>query len=176
MKSKSFPTLHRQQHHYNSPLVQPLFYESTRILFVCKEYKNNNFIQQFLLFRVNLHRRLMKVPWHMCVVLLMQEDVFIYHEKHVYALVHLFIYCKLLVYCKLIAEHHMNTAIQIRCLSIMWMNLIWITRAQFVRASKVQATIQSHLHGINGSPATSLKRLKIKLNPSCPLDWEWDWL
>ncbi len=26
-----------------------------RILFVCKENKNNDFIQQFLLFRVSLH-------------------------------------------------------------------------------------------------------------------------
>ncbi len=31
-------------------VVQPLFYKATRILFVGEENKNNNFIQQFLLF------------------------------------------------------------------------------------------------------------------------------
>ncbi len=105
-----------------------------------------------------------------CVWCCWYRRMFIYHEKHLYALKHL---CMSL-YCKVTAEHHMNTAIQIRCLFIMWINLIWITRAQFVGASKVQATIQSPLHGINGSHTTSLKRLKIKFNPSCPLDWEWD--
>ncbi len=31
--------------------VQPQFYKGTRILFVCKENKNNDFIQQFIFFR-----------------------------------------------------------------------------------------------------------------------------
>ncbi len=30
-------------------MVQPQFYEAMRILFVCKENKNNDFIQQFFL-------------------------------------------------------------------------------------------------------------------------------
>ncbi len=43
-------------------VVQPYFFEAMRILFVCKENKNNDFIQQFLLFHVSLWRAFMKVP------------------------------------------------------------------------------------------------------------------
>ncbi len=57
MKSESSQgqTLHRQQHNCNVPRsriartsgVQQLFYEATRILFVSKENKNKDFVQQF---------------------------------------------------------------------------------------------------------------------------------
>ncbi len=57
-------------------VVQPQCYEATRILFVHRENKNNDFIQQFLLFHVSLWCRFTRVPWHKHVVLLTQEPVF----------------------------------------------------------------------------------------------------
>ncbi len=58
MKSESFMTLHRVKAQKGSKdivkivhvtsVVQPSFYEATRILFVSKEKKSNDFIQQFL--------------------------------------------------------------------------------------------------------------------------------
>ncbi len=72
MKSDSFLILHRQQATetykaqkcskdvvkivHLSSVVQHSFYAATRILLVRKENKNNDFIQQFLLFRVVLHK------------------------------------------------------------------------------------------------------------------------
>ncbi len=62
MKSENFLTLHRQQGNYHiqgqegskdivkivhvTSEVKPKLYKATRILFVHKENKNNNFIQQ----------------------------------------------------------------------------------------------------------------------------------
>ncbi len=57
-------------------LFQPQCYEATRILFVCKENKMNDFFQQFLLFRVSLHCAIRTVPQCLRVVLLMQKQVF----------------------------------------------------------------------------------------------------
>ncbi len=53
-------------------VVQPQFYKATRLLFVHKENKNNNYIQQFILC-VNLRHAFTRVPQRMRVVLLMQE-------------------------------------------------------------------------------------------------------
>ncbi len=47
-------------------MVQLQFYEATRILFVCKENKNNDFIQQFLLICVIIHHAFTTVPRRMC--------------------------------------------------------------------------------------------------------------
>ncbi len=44
---------------------------------MCKENKNNNFIQQFLLFHVSLHHAFTRVPQRMRVVLLTQEPAFL---------------------------------------------------------------------------------------------------
>ncbi len=44
-------------------VVQPLFYEASRIFYVRKEIKNN-FIQQFLLFCVSLRCAFMTIPQH----------------------------------------------------------------------------------------------------------------
>ncbi len=52
---------------------QPEFYENKRILFVRKENKNKDFIQQFLLFRVSLWCTFTRVPWRTRVILLTQE-------------------------------------------------------------------------------------------------------
>ncbi len=54
-------------------VVQPQCYKVTRIVFVCKENKNNNFIQQFILCRVSFRHVLTKVPQRMRVMLLTQE-------------------------------------------------------------------------------------------------------
>ncbi len=44
-----------------------------RMLFVCEENKNKDFIQQFILFRVSLRHAFKRVPQRMHVVLLMHE-------------------------------------------------------------------------------------------------------
>ncbi len=44
--------------------------------FLCEENKNNDFIQQFLLFHVSLRHTFIRVLWCMRVVLLMQEPAF----------------------------------------------------------------------------------------------------
>ncbi len=83
MKYESFLTLHRQQrnwhvqgperwkiHNLNSPCdinsstVQLWSYKNT---FLCKQNKNNDFIQQFLLFRVSLWHTFTTVPQNTCV-------------------------------------------------------------------------------------------------------------
>ncbi len=83
MKYESFLTLHRQQrnwhvqgperwkiHHLNSPCdinsstVKLWSYKNT---FLCKQNKNNDFIQQFLLFRVSLWHTFTTVPQNTCV-------------------------------------------------------------------------------------------------------------
>ncbi len=47
-------------------VVQPYCYEATRILFVCKENKNNDFVQQFLLFHVSCRHVHVSTMTHTC--------------------------------------------------------------------------------------------------------------
>ncbi len=70
MKSESFLALHRQQHNWHVQgivIFSPCDIScSTLILWSYKntfENKNNNFIQQFLLFHVSLWRTFTTVPW-----------------------------------------------------------------------------------------------------------------
>ncbi len=46
--------------------------------FVCKENKNNHFIQDLYLLRVSLQHAFMRIPQQMCVVLLKQDLAFWY--------------------------------------------------------------------------------------------------
>ncbi len=67
-------------------VVQHSFHKATRILFVCKENKTNDFIRQFLLFRVSLRHAFMRVPQRMQVVknkLLNKVVIFVFfaHKK-----------------------------------------------------------------------------------------------
>ncbi len=60
-----------QQAHEPPNFNWSVFYESIKILFVHKENKNNDFIQQFLLFCVSLRRVLESSTTHcMCIPLL----------------------------------------------------------------------------------------------------------
>ncbi len=79
MKSERFLTFHRQQGNYQdqgpekdivkidhvTSMFQPLKKnEATRILFVRRENKNNNFIQRFLLFWISLPPLSPALEWH----------------------------------------------------------------------------------------------------------------
>ncbi len=49
--------------------------QAMRILSVCKENKNNDFIQKNIIIRVSLRRVFTRAPQRMRVVLLMQEPI-----------------------------------------------------------------------------------------------------
>ncbi len=51
-----------------------------RILFVCKENKNNDFTPQFLLFHVSLRHVFMRVPRHMRVMFLLMPELTFWHR------------------------------------------------------------------------------------------------
>ncbi len=58
-------------------MVQPYFYEATRILFVHKENKNNDFIQQFLLLPVSLRCAFMRL-YDACVWCLLLLSILLF--------------------------------------------------------------------------------------------------